>query len=69
MVETNQLFGAQGDNGVGTPLILNEFDLCHRGGEEFDNGSNLAADKPFLGHILQYGYFGKKLHLARPPSH
>jgi hypothetical protein len=63
VVEANQLLRPQGNHGVGAPLIVTELDLGHGRGEQFNDGSNLAANKSLLGHIVQHGYFGKKLHL------
>jgi hypothetical protein len=45
-------------------LIVAELDLGHGGGEQFNNGPNLAANESLLGNIVQYGYFGKKLQLV-----
>jgi len=44
-------------------LIVTEFDLGHGGSEQFNNGSNLTANKSLLGHIPEHGDFGKKFHL------
>jgi hypothetical protein len=44
-------------------LIVTELDLGHGGSEQFNDGSNLTANKSLLGYILEHGYFGKKLHL------
>jgi hypothetical protein len=46
-------------------LIVTELDLGYGGGENFNNGSYLAAHKPLLRHITQHGDFGKKFHLSR----
>jgi len=63
VVQANQFLGPQCSHGVCAPLVVAELDLGHGGGEQFNDGSNLAADKPLLGHILKHGYLGKKLHL------
>jgi hypothetical protein len=57
VVEADQLLRAQCSHGVGTPLIVTEFDLCHGGGEQFNDGSNLTANESLIGHILQHGDF------------
>jgi hypothetical protein len=44
-------------------LIVTELDLSHRGGEQFDDGSYLAAHKSLLRHVPQHGDFRKKFHL------
>ena len=64
MMEANHFLGAQGNHGVGTPLIVNEFNLGRGGGKQFDDRSNLTANKSLLGHILEHGNVGKKLHLS-----
>jgi hypothetical protein len=46
-------------------LIVAELDLGYRGGEQFNDGSNLAANKALLWHIFEYGYFRKKFHLPQ----
>jgi hypothetical protein len=38
-------------------LIVAELDLGHGGGKELDYRSNLAANEPFLGHILEHRDF------------
>jgi len=68
VVEANQFLGPQCSHGVGASLVVTELNLGHGGREQFNDGSNLAAKKPLLGHILQHGDFGKKLHLTGTPS-
>jgi hypothetical protein len=63
VVEANQLLRPQGCHGVGAAFVVIELDLGHGGSKQFDDSSNLAANKSLLGHILEHGYLGKKLHL------
>jgi hypothetical protein len=63
VVEANQLLRAQCSQGVGAPLIVTEFDLRYGGAEQFNDGSNLTANKSLLGYIREHGDFGKKFHL------
>ena len=44
VVKAYQLLGAQCGHGVGAPLIVTELDLGHKGGKQFHDGSNLAAN-------------------------
>jgi hypothetical protein len=67
MVEANHFLRAQGYHGVGVPLIVTELNLGHGGGEQFDDGSNLTANKPLFGHIFEHCDFGKKFHPSIPP--
>jgi len=62
VVQSNQLFSLQRSQSIGAPMIVTEFDLDHRWSEELNDGSHLPANKPLLGHILEYGYFGEKFH-------
>jgi hypothetical protein len=64
MVKENQLVRAQCSHGIGAPLIVRELDLRHGGREQFNDRSNLAANKPLLGHVLKHRYFGKEFHLT-----
>jgi hypothetical protein len=59
VVEANQFLRAQCSHGIGAPLIVTKFDLGYGGGEQFNDGSNLTANKALLGHIREHGDFGK----------
>lgn len=64
VVEANQLFGTQGSQDAGMPLIVIELNLGNGGSEQFDDGANLTANKSLPGHIREHGNFGKRLHFT-----
>jgi len=57
MVEKNQLVRTQRSHSVGSTLIVAELDLRHGRRMQFNDCSNLAADKALLGQILKHSYF------------
>jgi hypothetical protein len=57
MVKANQFVSLQGGHGVGAPFIVTEFDLGHAGGEQFNDGSDLAANESLLRYVLENGDF------------
>ena len=59
VVEANQVLRTQCSHGVGSSLIVAEFDFGHGGGEYLNNGSYLTAHETLLGHVVQHSDFGK----------
>ena len=53
VVQSQQLFGAERDGGVGLTVVVAELHLIYFGPEVLDDGPHLASLKTLFGHTLK----------------
>ncbi len=68
MMEDKQLLVAQGEGGIGVPLVVTELHLKKARSDAFDDGTHLSPAKSFPGIVFEQSNYVEKLDIVHKHS-